>query len=203
MVVEGQDAKSEETQQTERAADTVSPDQFNQLMEQVQQLKSSNERLLGESKNWKSKYQEVKGEVEKVEQHKLEEKKDWQGLLDLQKRKTEEIENKYGSLKKETMRRSLQLEVAKYAKDAHDVMDIYSNLPEDQVAYNEQTMSFEGVKDAVDSLREKKNYLFTRPDLPTMASSRPETQKTKSVDDQIKENPKAVLDELLRQKFST
>lgn len=167
------------------------------LLKEVERLRQSKERLLAESKAYKSKYQEMRSAVDKAEEDRLNASNDLTGLLELEKKKKEEAEEKYEKLRKDNYRKSLIVEVSKHAKDAHDVNDIFSNLNSDLVKYNEETNSFDGVKENIEQLRSNKSYLFGSNEIPGQASGRPSPEKQKTFEEIIKDDPKHALESVL------
>jgi len=151
--VEGQDTDVVEQQQEQQV-------DVNELVAKLEKLESTNARLLEESKTYKNRYESTQKEKEESERARLEEEGKIQELLDLEKSTSLQLKDQLQTLKKETLRKSLNFEAAKYAGDAYDVDDIIKSLPTDVIKMDEDALTFEGVQDAVTKLRETKPYLF-------------------------------------------
>ena len=152
--VEGQNPEQEPAEQPTQEIDV------NALLVRVEQLESTNQRLLQDSKAYKNKAQGYRSELEKKKEESLVEKKDWDGLLAVREQKIEELNNELVNFKKTAAQKELQVQVARFAGDAHDLSDVFASLPQDRVAFNDNTMQFEGVAEAVKALRNQKPYLF-------------------------------------------
>jgi len=173
-------------------------DAINSMTARLDQLESSNKRLLEESKAWKSKFQNVKSEVEQRETDQLKENDDFKGLYE---RKSQEVEDMKGELlssRKSGLKSTLKYEVARHAKDAFDVDTVIYNLSKksDSFAYNKEESSWEGVGEAINDLRKDQDYLFSK-DKISMETGRPAKVKEKNTEQVIDENPSAALNSLL------
>ena len=71
------------------------------------------------------------------------------------------------------LKSNLQNEVMKLAPDAHNVNDIINSLGMDGIEINEDNLSFGGLDDAVNKVRESKDYLFKKERAPQMKQSAP------------------------------
>lgn len=130
------------------------------LMERVSKLEATNDRLLNESKTYKSKYQGLRSEVDGKQQKHLEENEQWKELLEIEKNKNFETQEQMKSMKQKVIRANLHSEVAKFAKNAFDVNDVVSNLPKDLLNIDEENLRIEGIKEAVETVVKDKPYLF-------------------------------------------
>jgi hypothetical protein len=179
----------------------VNLEEFNALKERVNQLSSTNARLLSESVGYKKKYTNLRDDREKQESQKLEEQENWKALLDKEKESRETLEKSYQELRKETLKKSLGLEVAKYARDAHDIKDIISNLDQESVTIDQENLTFDGLEKAVEDLRKKKGYLFSSK-ASKMINERPgfNKPKEKSINDMgINEAARTLKDLMLKE----
>jgi len=143
------------------------------LKEELDRIKATNERLLSESKDYKNKYSSLKSSVENETKKKLEDEKDWKSLLDKERDSNSQLNENLMKMKKQTLRKALDFEVAKYAKDAFDIEDVIASLDKDSVKIDEENLSIIGVEEAVNALRAKKNYLFNSNKKPAMVDDRP------------------------------
>lgn len=162
--------------QDNNAADEPKTNQSSST-EDVQGLKERLEKLEGlytaaveDSKRHQSKYRKLRDEREAEEAARLEGQQKYKELADNYKAKADEQA-------KALLKRTLDLEVAKYATDANDVDLVIKALPVDLVEVDQDTMSVSGVKDAIDKLRQDKAFLFKSKDAPGMVNSRPRTNK--------------------------
>ncbi len=174
------------------------------MQAKLNQLASSNERLLKESKDWKAKYNGVKEEVTSTKKEELEREGKLSELLELERNKSHEIQQQVAKMKRDNMKAALKYEVAKHAKDAHNIDDIVRNIDIDMIDYNEDNNSFANVDMAVDAVRKDRTYLFLGKSAPSMPSDRPSANVPveKSLEEQISENPNAVLKQALGEFFS-
>lgn len=150
-----------------------------QLMEEVGRLKQTNERILSESKDWKAKYQGIRGEVEQKEKHELESKEQWKELLEKERNEKFEIQDQLKGMRKKILGKSLKFELAKNAADAEDIDLLAQALPESMVEINEENLTIGGIKDAVDHLRKEKPFLFKKQSAPKMVNERPQAFENK------------------------
>ena len=150
------------------------------LVTEIAKLKTTNERILAESRERKEKYQELKTAKDQEERSKLEKNEEWKELLGKSEGEKGQLLEELKSLKVKTLKTALANEVGKHAKDAFDVTDIVSNLDSNLIKIDEETFSFEGIADAVNSLREKKNYLFDTGKKTSMVDGRPGMGKPKT-----------------------
>ena len=132
-----------------------------EIQAQLTQMTETNKRLLSESKKNADKYRSLRDETSSDETKALEEKKDWQALLKKSRQETSDLTEKFDQLKVKNLKSSLNLQVSRFAKDAHNVDDIINALDTSLVQMDQETETFAGVEDAVKDLRSKKAYLFT------------------------------------------
>lgn len=156
-VVEGQVTTDQEQVQE---PETVSREEFQQALETINQLKSTNERILNESKGYKSKYMTLKDELSVKEKEQLEASGDLQTLLEKERNERFELEKRWKQEKETRVAQDLKFQVARLASDAYDVEDVITSLKGDMVSYDEDTQSFSGLQEAIESVRESKKYLF-------------------------------------------
>jgi len=161
-----------------------------ELVQTVDKLKSTNERLLSESKDWKAKYQGMRLETENREKKELEDKESWKELLEKERDEKFKIEENFKSLKKQTLKKQLQFEVAKHASDAHNIDTVLSTLPTDMLQIDEENMSVSGIKDCIDSLRKDHGYLFKSENTPSMVNKRPGKMPTSKTLGEMNKNEK-------------
>jgi translation elongation factor EF-G len=132
----------------------------NALVARLEKLESTNERLLNESKQYKTKYQGLRTEVETKQKQQLEESENWKELLEIEKNRNFEVNESMKAMKQKVIKSNLHAEVARYAKNAHDINDVVSNLPKDLLNIDEENLRIEGIKEAVETVVKEKPYLF-------------------------------------------
>ena len=196
--VEGQTTEGAEGQ------NNVTPEMIEKLQSQLDHLKSTNDRLLNESKDWKAKYQGVKDEVTNTKKAELEKEGKLEELLELERNKAHEYQQAVSKMKRDNMKASLKFEVAKFAKDAHDIEDVVRNINFDMVDYNEDSNSFANVDAAVAAVKQSRPYLFMQNNKPGLPNGRPSANvpTEKTLQEKIGENPGEVLEDALKQMFS-
>lgn len=182
-----------EMEQKEIVTDEKPTIDVDAVMKRLEQLESTNQRILDESKTWKSKYQGLKSDVEKSEAKKLEESENWKDLLEIEKNKSHELVEQLKHFKKETLKQKIHFEVAKHAPDAFDINDVISNLPRDILAIDEDALTVKGIEEAVSLVKEKKPYMFNNKKVHTQASSRPVGENSRSSYDELSKKEKDEL----------
>lgn len=155
-----------------------SDDQLQVLHATIAGLKSTNERLLNESKDHAGKYRTLRDEVSTKEKADLEQNEQWKELLDKEKNSHFELGEKYKGLRKQTLQKSLEFEIAGLAKDAFDVRDVINSMPLDEVNIDEDNLTFGGLEEAVKKVRESKEYLFKPKDSVKMNQKMPKYDGT-------------------------
>ncbi len=170
--------KPEETTTEEVTLESLQT-QMKALSVQNSKLETTNERLLTESKTNKTKWQLLRDEQETAENAKLTDQEDWKTLATKLKGEKKAENEKFQALKAKTLRKTLDFEVARWAKDAHSVDDIIHSLPSTMIDINEETFMIEGVQEAVNFLRDEKPYLFNKTTVPGTVNNRPATEKPK------------------------
>lgn len=170
------------------------------LLERVSQLEKTNERILDESKQYKSKYQNLKNEVSEKERTQLEESGNWKELLEKEKNRARDLELQTADLKKKTIKSNLRSEVARYATNPLYLDDVINNLPSDLLEMDEDNLTIKNVAEAVEVVKSKKPDFFKTTAASGMVSGRPtaDVPKEKTFEDKLKENPRGLLSEVLK-----
>ena len=156
-VVEGQEGNDQVMQEESRP---ITRQELNEALEVVNQLKSTNDRLLNESREYKEKFKTLQTDISNKEKTELEKSGDLQALLE--KERTEKFEYQMRLEKQEhkSVAQALKYEVAKLTGDAYDIDDVISNLGSEGIDYDKESDSFTGLKEAIETVRERKKYLF-------------------------------------------
>lgn len=153
------------------------------LVAMVEQLKSTNERLLAESQKMKTRKDDVDSMRDTLENYKrreLEEKGNYQEMLKLADEKSNKYKAQLQSYEDKLLRSNVYNAVATAAKDAYDVDDLlaqksFANLIEIPEGDLEPTK--ESIQSFVNSLKEEKKYLFKGNTVKAMADNKPAIDK--------------------------
>jgi len=135
-------------------------------MAEIERLKSTNDRLLSESKQNKTKRSEVdelRMQLESYQKKEMEQKGNYQEMLNLEIEKRQKLEGELRERDTKLMKSNIFNAVANYAKDAHDVNDLLAQKDyASMIEINEDTLEpiSESIHKFVDSLKENKTYLF-------------------------------------------
>lgn len=184
--VEGQANQVEQPQ-------AISMEDFEQLRSTVEQLQLSKDRVLQESKEWKSKYQAAREEMETKEKEELEAKGDLAAMLEREKNEAAKYKQEAADMKRKTLKQTLHYEVARHAKDAHDIADVIHSLPTGMVQMDEESMMFSGVQEAIGKLRQDKPYLFNTGKTVGMADARPSADIREKTFEELSSNEQDAL----------
>lgn len=140
----------------------------------IENQKSTNNRLLDESKDFKNKWNSSQSELDKANTDKLESEGKTSELLTAEREKNGKLTTEIVDLRDSTLRSNLRTEVGKYAKDAHNV-DMILKVTEHKSLLNidESNLSFSGVEDFVNKVRETHDYLFQKGTIAPMENGRP------------------------------
>ena len=147
------------------------------LMDELTKLKSTNERLLAQSKENAEKYRGIRDKVEAKEKLELEENENWKALLDNEKNASHELKEKYDSLKKNALRKDLDFTVAglidsplsQGATIEHVISEV---LKTGMVEMTEDESGFTNIKEAYAKVKEDALFLFNTSKTP-MANAVP------------------------------
>lgn len=150
------------------------------VTERLLQIEKTNQRLLAESKEWKSKYQTMVDKQAEAEKENLKEKEDWKSYYEKEKTDWLTEKEKHLVFKKNTINKLLSSEILTYAPEAHDIELVKQALPRDMInAFEEDNeIKFSGIKEAVDRLKKEKAFLFKTQNVQQMASGKPAPSNT-------------------------
>lgn len=192
----------QEVQEGAKAPEENKPEvDVNDLMKRVEQLESSKNRLLEESKGWKEKYQGLKTNVEKENEQKLTENEQWKELVEIEKNRRFELESKVKDLTTLSMQKDLQYKVAALAKDAYNVDDVVTAVSRSgMLNIDKEAGTITGIEEAYNMVRQEKPYYFDTTKKSGMSAGKPDTMvpKEKTLDEQLEENPNDVLASVLK-----
>lgn len=133
-------------------------------------------RVLNESKEWKSKAQLHKEEKERIEKEKLTEKEDYKKLY-------ENLDGTFSKFKKSAISTALKTELLQHAPDLHNFDLALKALPADkiQAIEDDDQIKIIGVKEVVDDWRKSQNFLFKPQSVPTMVTGKPAGHNAQSL----------------------
>lgn len=180
----------------------VSPEDFAAMKEQVERLTSTNQRLLEESKTYKTKAQAKSEELESIEKQKLQEAGKLEELLEYERNKTHEAKARAEALERQNMKRTLQLEVASHARDARDLKLVLAAINADDFSYDEATGSFKGVDEAVGKVKSTHPFLFESKSMPNTPDGRPSANVPRDLTIDERLNDKNELESLLNESLA-
>lgn len=142
---------------------------------ELEKLKSTNERLLSESQQYKQRYNELKSSLEQDKQKKLEKAPADEKLKEFERRAAE-LESKYSSVREKAVYANLKSAMVNLAKDANDISDlINSDVVVNAIDVDEESLEVDTEKlgEAINALRESKPYLFKNNKVPKMTDAKP------------------------------
>jgi len=171
-------------------------EQLKEYSETLNSLKSTNERLLHESKTNAEKYRKARDENQElidfkkqkseIERKQLEETENWKELLKMEQDEKERISKErldYSS-KAEKMAslmvdKDLKFQVGRFAPDARDVDDLIMQVKRENLTLDEENLTFNGVEEAIESIKQKKPWFFEEPKKAGMINSLPKVGDVK------------------------
>jgi hypothetical protein len=175
-----------------------------ELQSVVEQLKKSNERLLAESKDYKQKYQAIKGEIDNREQSTALEKGDYQKMVELERKKSSELAAQLERMKEVTLKQAIRGTVAKFAQDVHDVDDLlnqpkFTHILKEGIDLENLSVNEDKAKEYVNAVLSEKSWLKKSPNQAGAMTKKPGAGlvQSKSVDQMSAKE----IEELIRSKF--
>jgi archaellum component FlaC len=178
---------SEETKPSEGQATTTGEGQsvdVNEVMKRLEQLEGSYKRVLEESKSYKSKANEYKSKLEKIEEESVKSSGDLAKQLEYERKLREQKENENKSLKNKTLDSKIRETVLKYAKDVHDVDDLL-NQPKHRaillggIDQENLTVDENAAKNYVNTVLNEKPWLKKHMEQPSVDTSKASPISTK------------------------
>lgn len=140
----------------------------------IENQKSTNNRLLDESKDFKNKWNTSQSELDKANTDKLESEGKTSELLTAEREKNGKLTTEIVDLRDSTLKSNFRTEVGKYAKDAHDIdMILKISDNRDLMKIDDSDLSVTGVEDFVNKARETHPYLFQKGKIAPMENGRP------------------------------
>lgn len=159
------------------------------------EAEASRQRIEEESKKYKTRAQDAETKLTEAEKKKLEEQGNLQELLKKEREETAKLTAKLNDTTSTVLREKLRSEVAKVAKDAHDV-DMILKVTDHKalLKIDEESMKIEGVTDFVAKVRESHGFLFSKKEMPNTENKKPTDKDfdSKTADEKYNEELKKV-----------
>lgn len=176
--------KQGEGPKTDGERQTVNVDE---VLKRIEQLESTNKRLLDESKSWKNQATELKSKFEEAEKSKVEKSGDQNAQLEYERKQREKIENENKKLKSKTLEDRIRSTVAKYAKDVHSLDDVLNQSQFKEILKNgidpeNLTIDDDAAKDFVNKVLEAKPWLRKNVSQPGVDTTKPSGKKAAGTD---------------------
>jgi hypothetical protein len=99
----------------------------NEVLKRIEQLESTNKRLLDESKSWKNQATDFKSKLDENEKNKVTQSGDDKALLEYEKKQREKVETENKKLKSKTLELNIRTIASKYARDVHVLEDVLNH----------------------------------------------------------------------------
>jgi hypothetical protein len=136
----------------------------NEVLKRLEQLESTNKRLLEESKGHKREASDYKSKLEQFEKSKLDQSGDEKAQLEFERKQRERFEKENKALKNKTLEQNVRMTVAKFAKDVHNLEDLlnqpkFKKILTDGIDPENLTLDEEAAKDFVNKVLDEKPYL--------------------------------------------
>lgn len=148
------------------------------LLLEVDQLKSTKERLLKESKDYAIKYRTLRDEIDQKEKIALEKSDNHRALYEKSEIKNKEIALQLESMNKKMREKEYLFQIAKHAPDARDVLLVAQKLPKELVQWNDELTTFDGIEEGLKAVRKNYGFLFEEKKGVPMVNTIPSTNKT-------------------------
>lgn len=159
----------------------------NEVMKRIEQLESTNKRLLDESKTHKKDASDYKLKLEEIEKNKIAQSGDDKAQLEYEKKQREKIEGENKKLKSKTLDQQIRNVVGKYAKDAHNIDDVlnqpqFGHILKAGIDAENLTVDETAAKDFVNAVFEAKPYMRKNSQQAGVDSSRPKNNTITGTD---------------------
>lgn len=174
---EMQNAEGQKNEATENQSEqVVSKAEFEKALKTIEELQSSKERILNESKEFKSKWRSLEQQKADEEKERALKSGNLEEVIKTLKSENETIKSATREKEAKLLEQKLKFEIARQATDSWDVVDVIKALPKEMLTLNEDAMEFEGIEKAVNWVRENKKYLFKTVNAASMTSEVPHTK---------------------------
>lgn len=163
--VEGQKApEAEEQGMTKEVESTEKEVDYKSLVEELESIKASKDRILQESKDYKAKYKELAAEKEEREKIELEKKGEYEKLLKKERESRIERERQLEDMRVKTVESNTRIMVQDLARNAYDIDDVLSVGNPSLLELEEETLrpTAQSVEEFVNDVRKRKPHLFSK-----------------------------------------
>jgi vacuolar-type H+-ATPase subunit I/STV1 len=131
------------------------------LQAEIQKLRDTNQRLLKDSKEYKSKAKFASEKLSEFEQSQLEKEGNFEKLLERSRSENNDLISEVKNLREKTIDKELRARVAELAPDAHSIdMVLAVKDHRDLLKVDQESLSVSGVDDYLEAIRENNSYLF-------------------------------------------
>jgi len=155
-------------------SEPISASEHQKILDQLVQQKSTNARLLTESKDNADKFRELRDNVDAKSKKKLEDEGKTEELLAIEKNNVFKLNETLKERSKRELQKDLEIEVSRYAHNAHDLKDVVAALPLEMITIDEESGKVNGVKEAVAKVMEDKAYMFQSKETVNTVNTRPQ-----------------------------
>lgn len=169
---------------------------LSELEKKIELLNNSKERILNESKDWKSKAQSYREELESIKKAQLEKDGDLEAMLAREREEKQGVSEKLKGMRKKIVETTTQNLLSKYASDATYLDTVYNEpLFREMVSYDDESLEVDesSIKEAVDKLREIKPGLFSKPRVKQQVNDSPQDRVPKEKPASLRDSLGALL----------
>lgn len=136
----------------------------NEVLKRIEQLESTNKRLLDESKSWKGQATEFKTKLDEAEKKKVETSGDLEAQLKYERDQKAKLEKEAKLLKNKTLDQNIRMTVGKFAKDVHSLEDLlnqpqFKEIIKGGIDPENLSLDEDAAKDYVNKVLEAKPWL--------------------------------------------
>jgi hypothetical protein len=178
---------------TEVEVPEVKSPSVDELAQELAKMKSTNERLLKESVEYKGKYKSLAEEIESKKKNELKSKDDYKTVAEQLENQVKEEQKRAQKFAELSAFNSIKYEVSRLCPEAYDVGDVIAKMKIESSMFNPETGEVEGVMPQVEDIKKKYPYLFKQATVPAMNNTTPGFKK---------EEPKSLNKMSLDEKFA-
>lgn len=155
-------------------------EQYSKLEAEIENLKRTNARILEEHGQAKQRLKKYQSEKEEIEQEHLKKAGKFEDLYHQSQEKIDQWQSRYTSLEKQVLEKDLRAQMLTHANDIGVDFDLFKAALNkfEGVKSDPETMSWKGVKEAVEEMREKMPNLFVPRETAPQFGKRPSGNQT-------------------------
>jgi hypothetical protein len=157
--------------------------ELSEVLKRLEELESTNKRLLEESKGYKKQATDYKSKLELFEKKKVEESGDISAKLELELKEKEKLLSENKTLRAKTLKNNIRAAISNVAKDVYD-MDDFLNQPkfvsilEDGIDGENLTVSEEAAKTYANAVLKEKPWMKRNSSQEEVDATRPNVKET-------------------------